>query len=182
MRAQTGIITDIVPEIFYNAPHPREPIADLHHAGFTVRARVHLWSPGGIDGTLIVTGGWGAHPPSGSVRLALPAGAATAVVNVSATAAQIRLWQPAGNGEQPLYNLSVSLRQGPAAVEAVRRVGFRVVSLVTTNDTDGAAAAADAGREGSGGHGMLFRVNGRALFAKGANVIPMDNMEVRAPP
>jgi len=56
-------------------------------------------------------------------------------------------------------------------------VGFRVMSLVTTNDTDPVERAKDEGADGSGSFGVLWRVNGEAIWSKGANMIPMDNFE-----
>ena len=58
----------------------------------------------------------------------------------------------------------------PAAVSARRRIGFRTVALVTYNDSDPKQRAAAAHASGSGQHGMLFRVNGVALWTRGANV------------
>ena len=55
------VITDVVPEIFYNAQHPIAKLSDGNHAGFTVRTRVYLWSPSGLQGKLRVAGSWGAE-------------------------------------------------------------------------------------------------------------------------
>ena len=60
-----------------------------------------------------------------------------------------------------------------------RTIGFRVGALVTGNDTDPAYVAAAASEEGSDGHGMVLRINGAAILCRGANMIPMDNMEAR---
>jgi hypothetical protein len=67
------------------------------------------------------------------------------VMNLTATAAQVRLWWPAGKGPHPLYNLTVALDQPSGEVSTSRSVGFRVMSLVTTNDTDASAHAKDSG-------------------------------------
>ena len=57
--------------------------------------------------------------------------------------------------------------------------GFRSVSLGTHNDTD---PGVDNGSttnqiEGSGIHGMYFRINGVVVWCRGANVVPMDQLE-----
>ena len=66
-----------------------------------------------------------------------------------------------------------------AAVSASRTVGFRYVALVTGNDTDAAYVARARSSEGTSGHGMYLRVNGVVLWARGANVIPMEELEGR---
>ena len=66
-----------------------------------------------------------------------------------------------------------------AAVSASRTVGFRYVALVTGNDTDAAYVARARSSEGTSAHGMYLRVNGVVLWARGANVIPMEELEGR---
>ena len=111
--------------------------------------------------------------------VAVAAGDSMVSVTVSATAAQVKLWWPRGKGEQPRYNLTATVSAGGAKLVATRAVGFRVVHMITTNDTDASYVAKNADADGSGNHGMMFRVNGGGLYAKGANFIPMDNMEGR---
>lgn len=72
-----------------------------------------------------------------------------------------QLWWPAGQGDQPLYDLTVT---AGSATER-RRIGLRLLELVTKPD--------DAGL------GFKFRVNGREVFAKGANWIPADALPGR---
>lgn len=66
------------------------------------------------------------------------------------------LWWPAGQGEQPLYELKVTAGD----TYATRRLGLRQMELVTEKDDIGL--------------GFKFRVNGRDIFCKGANWIPAD--------
>jgi beta-mannosidase len=66
------------------------------------------------------------------------------------------LWWPAGQGDQPLYDLTI--KAGDATTH--RRIGLRHIELVTTPD--------------AAGLGFKFRVNGRDIFCKGANWIPAD--------
>ncbi len=75
-----------------------------------------------------------------------------------------KLWWPAGSGEQPLYELVV---QCGDEIET-RRVGLRKIELITTPDEAGARFA--------------FRVNGREIFCKGANLIPADALPSAATP
>ncbi|MEY2402134.1 MAG: beta-mannosidase, partial [Ilumatobacteraceae bacterium] len=86
--------------------------------------------------------------------------------NVTLLVPDARLWWPVGYGEQPLYNLTVTLVADGEAVDAVeRRIGFRTISVDTEPDDIGAPFA--------------FVVNGRRIFAKGANWIPDDHFLTR---
>ncbi|GAA3874027.1 beta-mannosidase [Celeribacter arenosi] len=71
------------------------------------------------------------------------------------------LWWPAGQGMQPLYDLEVRLD----TQKVEKRIGLRSLDLLTVED--------DAGL------GFKFRVNGRDVFAKGANWIPADALSGR---
>lgn len=75
-----------------------------------------------------------------------------------------RLWWPAGNGEQALYALSVETN-----FETVtRQIGLRTVELITDEDEAGSRFA--------------LKVNGREIFARGANWIPADALFSRSKP
>lgn len=52
-------------------------------------------------------------------------------------------------------------------------------ALVTTNDTDTSVVKANATTDGTGTHGMFWRINGAAILSKGANMIPMEELEGR---
>ena len=72
-----------------------------------------------------------------------------------------KLWWPTGQGDQPLYELTV--RAGEAVEK--RRIGLRKMELV--NETDDI------------GLGFKFRVNDRDVYCKGANWVPADALQGR---
>ena len=184
-------ITHVTPHTLYKGAYPVAPLQDGTHGGFIVNVTAHLWAPpGGAKGSLAVTGSWGgsdAERTAVSGEIDVPAGESKASLQLSVTAAQIKLWWPSGVGAQPLYhvsttwtppasaddNVATAAPPPPHAITAVRRLGFRVFTLVTINDTDAAIVAGNASSDGSGTHGMFFRVNGAAIYSRGANMIPM---------
>jgi beta-mannosidase len=172
----TTAITHVVPTVSYTGDYPVEPLTDDTAAPFHVDVTVHTRSLKATKATLTATGGWDASNPISS-PVTIPEGDATVSINL--TAHGVKLWWPNGFGEQPLYNLSVSLAFDTAAspadnadtasahhVTAMRRVGFRYAVLVTGNDTDPEYVKAAATQEGSGAMTFIFRVNGAPVFAK----------------
>eukprot|EP01050_Picozoa_sp_SAG11_P009946 SAG11_NODE_972_length_6340_cov_3.043423_7_plen_340_part_00 len=163
----TAAITHVNPQIKYKGVYPAAPLADGSHGGFAVTVKVHMWAAAATQGTLAVKGSWGSTSVDTEVEqaqaVAVPAGDSVAEVSLAAAAADIKLWWPAGQGAQPLYNVSVSFGK----LEASRRIGFRTFALVTGNDTDPAYVTAAANGDGTDRLGMLFRINGAAIFSKG---------------
>jgi beta-mannosidase len=131
-----------------------------HHADGTVKLEVAVTlvslDPAVVALTLELDGD--------SVRLDCGIAAGETVLRHVFAIDRPKLWWPAGQGEQPLYDLRVEV-----CGETVRRqIGLRTIDLVTDKDAAGSRFA--------------FRVNGREVFAKGANWIPADALFSRTSP
>jgi len=164
-------ITNIVPQIKYLGDYPTEPLTDSHE-GFTVNTRLYLFVPEDVTGSLEITSSWGGHL---NKPVSLKAGAT--YLDFSVPAMGVKLWWPAGSGGQTLYHMTATVTGPKSKVSITRRIGFRVFALVTANDT---VPGDLKGKDGSGTDTMRFRVNGANIFARGANMIPMEEFEGRA--
>ncbi|WP_158854001.1 glycoside hydrolase family 2 protein [Saccharothrix deserti] len=88
------------------------------------------------------------------------------IAHVTVLVPDARLWWPVGYGDHPLYDLTVVLLADGRQVDAVRRrIGFRTVTVDTEPDEFGTP--------------FVFVVNGKRVFAKGANWIPDDHFLTR---
>ena len=178
----TVAITHLTPHTHYMGKYPTAPLEDGTHGGFSVNVTAHVWVPvGGAKGRLSVGGSWAASQETAGAEMELAAGESKVSLQINATSAEIKLWWPTGVGAQPLYNVTATWTPTSSAktTTAVRRLGFRVFALVTINDTDAATVASNASADGSGTHGMFFRVNGAAIYSRGANMVPMEELEGR---
>lgn len=190
-------IEHLVPSQRYLGQYPTAPLEDGNHAGFVVDVTLHGWvGKGGAGGHFRVRGEWG--PTVTTKRLVLQEGRFQTSVAMQAPASEVKLWWPNGVGDQFLYNITAEwvpdyigsgpLGQSDAPRDAAsaaggdsltRQMGFRVAALVTVNDTDPEVVRVNGTADGSGTFGMFFRVNGAPLFARGANLVPMEEMEAR---
>ncbi|GGM31529.1 glycoside hydrolase family 2 protein [Promicromonospora citrea] len=101
----------------------------------------------------------------------VPAGWSGGTLEVAVDAGEVDLWWPAGHGDQPLHPIEVTLYEGDGTDRSAPldtwsgRVAFRTVEVVTDRDEHGTS--------------FVFRVNGKRVFARGANWIPDDHLLTR---
>ncbi|MFQ6115909.1 MAG: glycoside hydrolase family 2 protein, partial [bacterium] len=77
-----------------------------------------------------------------------------------------RLWWPNGWGDQPLYTVIATLKDGKAVVHTRKiRIGLRTIELVREKDARGETFG--------------FKVNGHLIFCKGVNWVPADALPDR---
>lgn len=80
-----------------------------------------------------------------------------------------KLWWPNGLGDQPLYQISVTLYRGGKEVDTwERRIGLRTMTMHVEPDEWGV--------------GFAHQVNGKDIFAMGADYIPEDHLLGRITP
>ena len=128
-------------------------ITDLHILQRYCNGKVYLTPKVEIDGAgdLEIT----LTAPDGSVTVLLP--------NKETEVEDPKLWWPNGLGEQPLYTVSVMLKQnGTTADEKALRIGLREMRLVRKADLYGES--------------FYHEINGVDMFAMGADYVPEDNI------
>ncbi|MFZ5495662.1 MAG: beta-mannosidase [Verrucomicrobiota bacterium] len=144
-------------------------------AGIWRDLRLEAWSGNRLDNVRVTQ----THRKDGSVRLAFEPelarrdAKATAtgtvslngkvvarIFNFQSEIAKAKLWWPNGHGAQPLYavELTVTGRDGAVIGRWSKRIGLRTLVLDRHKD--------------KAGETFQFVVNGRPVFAKGANWIP----------
>jgi beta-galactosidase/beta-glucuronidase len=161
--------------VYYDGAYPTAPLTDASAGPWRVVARVHLLAPAAASGTVQVSGAWSGA--SASAPATLVAGNNTVELTLTVPAGAVRLWWPNELGEQVRYNVTATWTPaaGPS-LSTYRAIGFRYFVLVTGNDTDPSTLA---GKDGSDSFTMRFKINGANIWSRGANLIPMDEMEGR---
>jgi len=185
LEVPTGspVIVQTVPLVHYLGAYPTAPLADAAAGPWSVDVGVFLMNPRNdsstASATLTLSGSWGGGPSAPVDVAPIPAGQVVRVnASLAVPAGVVQLWWTADTAPtsrrgqpQPLYAVTASVAVGPIVISDARDVGFRVFTLVTGNDT---VPAELAGVDGSGNVTMRFRLNGANLYARGADIIPME--------
>ena len=136
---------------------------DAGRTACTVTVNAEVYSPNGGDTDFSVK--LGDADTRRTVTLAPGTNKLSAVVKID----NPRLWWPVNEGAQNLYPLEVKV----GGAKVAKKIGLRTIELVTEPDAEPYA------RLGRKGTNMCFRMNGRDVFARGANWIPCDALESR---
>jgi beta-galactosidase/beta-glucuronidase len=149
---------------------------DGEHDGFDVQVRVHVDVPKALDAdeeiNITISGSWN---DKSTVLTVHESGIYNATL--FADAKDIELWWPNGLGDHPLYEVKATTSSG---ISTSRHVGFRHFAIVTGNETDPSYVSNSTNQSGTSDFGMHFRVNGASVFSRGANMIPMEELEGRS--
>jgi hypothetical protein len=178
-------ITYLVPTVHYLGSDPTSPLEDGTHAGFMVAVKVFVKAAGPDTAarafTVKAAGSWGSNGAtsnnSSNVYLAAGVVETTVTIWLAAPATDVELWYPNGAGKQPLYNVTASVvaANNNAVAVATRQIGFRTFALVT----GGGRKPGSEYPNGTMVNGLVFRVNGAATFSRGANMVPMEELDGR---
>ncbi|WP_344840672.1 glycoside hydrolase family 2 protein [Kribbella ginsengisoli] len=135
------------------------PLAGLDRDRGVLDSKVSLaWSPGAEgDATITVE--------VGGTTTEMTVAAGTEEVSVTSTIDAVDRWWPRGHGEQPLYDVTISVAAGNHADAWRARVGFRTVTMDVAPDKDGGP--------------FVLSVNGKPIYIHGANWIPDDALFTR---
>lgn len=190
LPANTAAITHLVLSTLLtasnasNAPaqYPTDKLEDGSNGPWRVRATVHFLCAEDTQGTLTLQGSWSQGLPTLSNNITLPAGNST--VEVFLSARNVGLWWPAGLGlGQALYTVSATFTPLATPLEGrvttSRTMGFRAFYLVTASEDAGVGVEGVGRLGGSGTLTLRYKCNGLDLWIRGANLVPLEDMEGR---
>ncbi len=172
-ESQTGVfVMHRVPQITYRGAYPTEPLADGAAAFFDVAVKLHIDADRPASLQVTATGNWSADATKMIFDIA--AGESALALSLQ-RASNVALWRPNGLGARAFYEVAVETN----SIVTTRRVAFRTVAVVTGNDTDPDYIKQSTNASGTASHGLFLRVNGAAVWARGANVVPTEILEGR---
>ena len=164
-------VMHLVPRITYRGAYPTEPLID-GAAAFDVAVKVYIDADRPASLQVTATGNWSADATTMIFDIAA---GETALALSLQRASNVALWRPNGLGARAFYEVSVDAD----GITTKRRVAFRTAAIVTGDDTDPDYIKRSVNVSGTASHGLYLRVNGAAMWARGANVIPTEVLEGR---
>lgn len=171
-----AVLTAVTPLVFYTGAYPSTPLTDDTNGPWRVDVRAFFAVPGtaGVSGVLSVSAAWLAAPVTRTMTL--PPGESNATTSLEVS--NVALWWPVGNGKQSQYGVAVSWTTAGSGVAQTqnRTIGFKTGYVVTADDSTPSALA---GVDGSGNLTYRWKVNGADIWARGGNIIPIEEMEGR---
>jgi beta-mannosidase len=157
-----GVWKDLRLEGYTSARLDEVHLRQIHAAGQVVietRVAVEQWTQAPLSAVIRITA------PDGKMAetdTSITGGAALVQVPID----QPQLWWPNGLGEQPLYQVDVSLHEDGKLLDVhTYQIGLRTVELRQDEDR--------------WGRSFVFVVNGVPIFAKGSDWIPADSFPTR---
>lgn len=147
LEAYTVRIVDLRTEVDLGQGHQSGSEATV-----TVRATLDGTTDKALTATVTLT------DPSGTKHeISSEVAAGASVVEIPIKLTEPKLWYPVGQGQQPLYNVTLAVKDGSSVLcTADKRIGLRTVRIVQKS-LDG---------ETEGGS-FYFEVNGASIFAGG---------------
>ncbi|WP_246486778.1 glycoside hydrolase family 2 protein [Kribbella qitaiheensis] len=135
------------------------PLAGLDRDNGVLDTRLALaWADDATDDAAITV-------EVGGTTTEMTVAAGTAEAGVTSTIDAVDRWWPRGYGEQPLYDVQVSLQAGANEDAWQGRVGFRTITMDVAPDEHGGP--------------FILSVNGKPVYVRGANWIPDDAFVTR---
>ncbi|WBQ06042.1 glycoside hydrolase family 2 protein [Kribbella sp. CA-293567] len=135
------------------------PLAGVDGDRGVLDSRVALaWPDGATDEATVTV-------EVGGTSTQVTVAAGTQEVAVSSTIDAVDRWWPRGHGEQPLYDVAITVSAGDRSHDWQGRVGFRTVTMNVAPDKDGGP--------------FVLAVNGKPIYIHGANWIPDDALLTR---
>lgn len=178
-------LTAFTPLVYYAGDYPTAPLSDTTAAGWVVNVTAYFSGGVGASGRLTAAGDWTGATPESAAVVVPAAGAAAISLSLRVAPGAARLWWPNGvaaprGAQQPLYQVNVSFTRDGASSVVIsdsRRVGFRTFAIVTDDDSNPSRLA---NMSGSGNLTVRYVVNGAGIWARGANLVPLDEYAGRA--
>lgn len=174
MEQTCTVLTYLVPLTFYQSSYPTDVLTPATQGTFLVNVTTHFYSSFPTTGKLTVTGSWGA---SLTQSVSLPIGPSSYTVSLIANANEYELWWPNTLGNHPLYTVNASYQVNNGLPVTISRIiGFRVIALVTDNDSNPSSLQ---NITGTGSLTLRLKVNGANMVIRGSNWVPTDTLESR---